>query len=124
MEAALQALGAIIVALLTVIGSLVVARTSAKSAQRSGEKAIAGQIESSRIQAEQGAFDRAKSYYEAALDRQLTEISNLEEDIARQKDEIALLRRTAVRQDNELNRCRAVCRQLARRLGEPEPNLD
>lgn len=117
-------LGTIVVAVVTVGGSWLVARTSARSTQRSAEKAVAGQIESSRLQAEENAFNRAKGYYEGVIERQDSEIEELRADATNDRREIADQRTEVTRLHAELARCKNACRALARATNRPEPDLD
>ena len=66
-----------IVAFITVLGSWAVARTSARSTQRVAAQNVAGQIESSRLQAEQNAFERAEATLGRTIDRQAAEIRDI-----------------------------------------------
>lgn len=116
-------IGAIVVAVITTIGGILTARASRRAAQRSAEVTVAGQIESSRIQAEQGAYERAREFYEGVIDRQKAEIAELVEDVHQLKsqltaveEELATTRKgfTAAREDlvtarDELEECRREC---------------
>ena len=119
-----EIIGGLIAATITVAGSWLVARASAKSSQRSAATAVAGQIESSRIQAEEGAFERAKAFYEGVIDRQDAELDEQQTEIRDLKGGMAALNKRLTDQDGRLADCRKTCRALARRLGDDPDAAD
>lgn len=107
-----EPLGYVIVAAITVGGAWLTTRATTRSANRTTTQTVAGQIESARMQAEQGAFERAKEFYEGVIDRQDAEIKELESEVTGLKARVA-------KQDTDLANCRNACRALARRVGGP-----
>jgi uncharacterized coiled-coil protein SlyX len=118
-----QALVGLIIALISTGGAVVVARATSRSSSKTAETTLTGQIESSRILAEQNAFERAEKSLGGIIDRQGTEIAELEKDRLELRAEVSELRRVLAEQGRQMTACRATCRALARRLGEPEPDL-
>lgn len=115
-----EPLGLVVVAAITVAGSWLTTRATTRSANRTTTQTVAGQIESARMQAEQGAFERAKEFYEGVIERQdreheedQAEIRGLKERDLKREAEINVLRA-------ELANCRSACRALARRVGGPD----
>lgn len=119
-----EPVGLIVVGLVTVVGSLLTTRASNRSSKHITEKTVAAQVESSRVVAEEHAFARAKGFYEGVIDRQDREKAEQDGEIRDLKAEVAGLKRQLGIQEITLGKCRAVCRQFARRLGEPEPDLE
>ena len=104
-----QPLSIVLVALVTAIGSWV----GVMASKRSADKAVAGQIEMSRIQAETNAFQRAKDFYEQVITRQDSELASL-------RQQLATVQARLSEQDVALEDCKSKCRVLARRLGSPD----
>ena len=109
MEWLTQPVSLVLVALITGIGSWLGVLASRRSADRS----VAGQIETSRMQAETNAFERAKAFYETVIERQEEELDEL-------RTEVKALRAKTLEQDLLIEDCYAKCRMLVRRLGDPD----
>lgn len=114
----------IIVALISVTGSWLVARGTNRTAQRTTERQVAAQVEVSRQQAEEQAFVRAKLFYESVIARQDAELAEQEAELRDLRSQFGELRGQFWAQDQRLAECRRLCRGLARRLGDPDPNID
>lgn len=82
-------LGGIVVAVITVGGSVLTNRTAKRTAESTARITASGEVTSARIAAEEGAFERARDGYEAAIQRRDTEIAELEADLTRVKRELA-----------------------------------
>lgn len=87
----MEALALIGVAIITVTGSWLTQRQAKKSAAETTRTTMQAQLESSRMATEEGAFARAKSYYEGVIDRQAQEVRELEGDVTRLKARVATL---------------------------------
>lgn len=78
-----EAFALVVVAIITVGGSIVTNKQARKTADSTAITTVQGSIETSRIAAEEQAYQRAKSFYEGVIDRQDREISELESDAER-----------------------------------------
>lgn len=88
----------IIVGLITAAGAWLTNRQAAKSAKVATETTMRGSIETSRIQTEEQAYQRAKSYYEGVIvdqDRRLAardqRVSELEGRVDELEDHVEAL---------------------------------
>lgn len=108
-----EPVGLVLVALVTVVGSYLTAKASNRAA-----------LQSSRIQAEEGAFERAKSFYVGVIEGQDSEIEDLKTQVEELKADAGRMRTQAAHQERQLAQCRNTCRSLARRVGAPEPDFE
>jgi predicted RNase H-like nuclease (RuvC/YqgF family) len=107
--------------------AVVVSAAAAVLTQRSASRAATKSTETtSRTDIEKEAFERAKSFYTDTIDRQDRQITELEEDLAREKHErsgeVRALRERLVEDEREIGRLRVeldtakrVLRSLRRR---------
>lgn len=86
-----EAFALIVVALITVGGSVITNRQAKKTADSTAITTVQGSIETSRIAAEEQAYQRAKSFYEGVIDRQDREIAGLEADAERLRGRVSEL---------------------------------
>lgn len=115
-----EPLGLVLVGLITVVGTWLTNRAANRSTRHVTEQTVAAQVESSRVVAEEQAFQRAKGFYEGVIDRQDREIKGLEEDVERLKGQIAAM-------DRELSKARidlSVCKRTLRRIRPDATDLD
>lgn len=88
-----EPLGLVLVGIITVGGSYLTTRASNRASQHVTEETVAGQIETSRIQAEQNAYERAEATLGRTIDRLNSEVAELETDVIRLKARVDELER-------------------------------
>jgi hypothetical protein len=84
-----EPLALIIVAVVTVGGSWLTNRAANRSSKSQADANLRGSIETARVAAEEGAYQRAKSFYEGVIDRQDREIAGLEQDAERLRGRVS-----------------------------------
>ena len=112
-----EPMGLVLVALVTVAGSWLTTKASTRAAQRTTEQTVIGQLESTKAQAEEQAFQRAKEFYVGVIEEQRVEIGDQRGEINDLKRELADQKATQARQAAELEQCKRTCRALLRRTG-------
>lgn len=78
----------LISAVVAIVVGVFTARQSRRGQEAAAKAAVDAQTVSSRTQIEEQAFERAKGYYNDAMDRQAAEIRDLEADKARDHETI------------------------------------
>lgn len=119
----IDVLGLILVAVVSGVCSVIVARVSGRANQRSTQQTVAGQIESSKVQAEEQAFQRAKEFYVGVIEEQRVEINEQRAEMNDLKKELGDQKATLARQAAELDQCKRTCRALLRRTGA-DPDVE
>lgn len=77
-----EPIGLVLVAVITVGGTWLTNRAANRTTHHVTRETVAAQVDASRIQAEQNAFERAEATLGRTIDRQEREIKDLETDVA------------------------------------------